>query len=247
MNYFFNPTIEEKSDKNYKYSFKVALLGESGVGKTSLIYHYIHHKKNAVPMSQFTEPITVPTIGVEFACQYYTVGDTTIRLYVWDTAGQERFRSIIRSYYRDVFCFVIVYDVTNYNSFRAVDHWIKELRENLAMSENENLNDKYLIVLVGNKTDLTLMPNGRRVTFEEGKRMAKKHGIEHFFETNALGQFVVFDNIHSINIFTEIADIIVKNLDKYISVNANMSTNIENQLAIDSGESNGEVSLCCRS
>jgi Ras-related protein Rab-6A len=99
--------------------------------------------------------------------------DRTIRLQLWDTAGQERFRSLIPSYIRDSTVAVVVYDITNSNSFQQVNKWIEDVRA-------ERGND-VIIMLVGNKTDLQ---DKRQVTMEEGERKAQELGVM-FIETSA--------------------------------------------------------------
>jgi len=99
--------------------------------------------------------------------------DRTVRLQLWDTAGQERFRSLIPSYIRDSSVAVVVYDITNRNSFSAVFKWIDDVRA-------ERGND-VIIVLVGNKTDLS---DKRQVSTEEGEKKAKELEVM-FIETSA--------------------------------------------------------------
>lgn len=99
--------------------------------------------------------------------------DRTIRLQLWDTAGQERFRSLIPSYIRDSAAAVVVYDITNVNSFQQTTKWIDDVR-------TERGSD-VIIMLVGNKTDLA---DKRQVSIEEGERKAKELGVM-FIETSA--------------------------------------------------------------
>lgn len=99
--------------------------------------------------------------------------DRTVRLQLWDTAGQERFRSLIPSYIRDSTVAVVVYDITNVNSFQQTTKWIDDVR-------TERGSD-VIIMLVGNKTDLA---DKRQVSIEEGERKAKELGVM-FIETSA--------------------------------------------------------------
>lgn len=99
--------------------------------------------------------------------------DRTVRLQLWDTAGQERFRSLIPSYIRDSSVAVVVYDITNYNSFQQTAKWIDDVR-------TERGSD-VIIMLVGNKTDLS---DKRQVTTEDGERKAKELNVM-FIETSA--------------------------------------------------------------
>ncbi|KAK2077045.1 Ras- protein RABH1d [Prototheca wickerhamii] len=119
------------------------------------------------------------TIGIDFLSKTMYLEDRTLRLQLWDTAGQERFRSLIPSYIRDSSVAVVVYDVTNRQSFLNVQRWVEEVRA-------ERGND-VIIVAVGNKTDLT---DKRQVSTEEGDSRARELGVL-FIETSAKAGFNV--------------------------------------------------------
>ncbi|KAL1926621.1 hypothetical protein VTP01DRAFT_5516 [Rhizomucor pusillus] len=144
--------------------FKLVFLGEQSVGKTSLITRFMYDTFDNTYQA---------TIGIDFLSKTMYLDDRTIRLQLWDTAGQERFRSLIPSYIRDSSVCVVVYDITNRNSFSHTTKWIEDVRA-------ERGND-VIIVLVGNKTDLN---DKRRVTVEEGEKKAKEYDIM-FIETSA--------------------------------------------------------------
>ncbi|XP_053298358.1 ras-related protein Rab-6A isoform X3 [Pleuronectes platessa] len=113
------------------------------------------------------------TIGIDFLSKTMYLEDRTIRLQLWDTAGQERFRSLIPSYIRDSAAAVVVYDITNVNSFQQTTKWIDDVR-------TERGGD-VIIMLVGNKTDLA---DKRQITTEEGEQRAKEMNVL-FIETSA--------------------------------------------------------------
>ncbi|NXW38337.1 RAB6A protein, partial [Phaetusa simplex] len=113
------------------------------------------------------------TIGIDFLSKTMYLEDRTVRLQLWDTAGQERFRSLIPSYIRDSTVAVVVYDITNVNSFQQTTKWIDDVR-------TERGSD-VIIMLVGNKTDLA---DKRQVSIEEGERKAKELNVM-FIETSA--------------------------------------------------------------
>ncbi|CAG2224248.1 RAB6A [Mytilus edulis] len=144
--------------------FKLVFLGEQSVGKTSLITRFMYDSFDNTYQA---------TIGIDFLSKTMYLEDRTIRLQLWDTAGQERFRSLIPSYIRDSSVAVVVYDITNANSFQQTSKWIDDVR-------TERGSD-VIIMLVGNKTDLS---DKRQVTSEEGERKAKELNVM-FIETSA--------------------------------------------------------------
>ncbi|XP_008331201.1 ras-related protein Rab-6A [Cynoglossus semilaevis] len=144
--------------------FKLVFLGEQSVGKTSLITRFMYDSFDNTYQA---------TIGIDFLSKTMYLEDRTIRLQLWDTAGQERFRSLIPSYIRDSAAAVVVYDITNVNSFQQTTKWIDDVR-------TERGGD-VIIMLVGNKTDLA---DKRQVSIEEGERKAKELNVM-FIETSA--------------------------------------------------------------
>ncbi|KAF6334071.1 RAB6A, member RAS oncogene family [Rhinolophus ferrumequinum] len=144
--------------------FKLVFLGEQSVGKTSLITRFMYDSFDNTYQA---------TIGIDFLSKTMYLEDRTMRLQLWDTAGQERFRSLIPSYIRDSAAAVVVYDITNVNSFQQTTKWIDDVR-------TERGSD-VIIMLVGNKTDLA---DKRQVSIEEGERKAKELNVM-FIETSA--------------------------------------------------------------
>ncbi|KAI4364242.1 hypothetical protein MLD38_020361 [Melastoma candidum] len=138
-------------------SFKILLIGDSGVGKSSLLLTYI---------SSSAEDVS-PTIGVDFKIKLLKVGGKRLKLTIWDTAGQEKFRTLTSSYYRNVQGIILVYDVTNRESFTNLgDIWAKEV-------ELYSTNHNYVKMLVGNKVD---KDSERVVTMKEGMVLADETG-----------------------------------------------------------------------
>ncbi|KAH1165173.1 hypothetical protein KIL84_022732 [Mauremys mutica] len=136
----------------------------SSVGKTSLITRFMYDSFDNTYQA---------TIGIDFLSKTMYLEDRTVRLQLWDTAGQERFRSLIPSYIRDSTVAVVVYDITNLNSFQQTSKWIDDVR-------TERGSD-VIIMLVGNKTDLA---DKRQITIEEGEQRAKELSVM-FIETSA--------------------------------------------------------------
>ena len=140
-------------------NFKVVLLGEGSVGKTSLVLRYVRNEFNE-------EHIT--TIQASFLNKKLTVDDTRVNLAIWDTAGQEKFHALGPIYYRDANGALLVYDITDRDSFDRVQNWVKELRKMLG--------DNIVLVIAGNKADLE---RRRVVTLEEAEQYAASVGAKH--------------------------------------------------------------------
>lgn len=157
--------MADSYDEECDYLFKAVLIGDSAVGKSNLLSRFA--------TDEFRLD-SKPTIGVEFAYRNVKIGDKVIKAQIWDTAGQERFRAITSSYYRGALGAVLVYDITRRTTFENVKKWMHELRE--------FGNSDIVVVLVGNKSDLTQF---RQVSEEEGRNLAESHGL-FFMETSAL-------------------------------------------------------------
>lgn len=172
------------------YLFKLLLIGDSGVGKSCLLLRFADDTYTEsyistigvdfVSLLQSCVVDLLPTCNLTDICSLYVqkirtidLDGKTIKLQIWDTAGQERFRTITSSYYRGAHGIIVVYDVTDNESFNNVKQWLHEIDRYAA----ENVNK----LLVGNKSDLT----GKRVvSTEQGKEFADSLGIE-FLETSA--------------------------------------------------------------
>ena len=159
--------------------FKVVLLGESAVGKSSLVLRFVKRQ-----FSEFHET----TIGAAFLTQTVQVDDTTVKFEIWDTAGQERYHSLAPMYYRGAQAALIVYDITAKDSFLKAQNWVRELQR--------QANSSIVIALVGNKLDLAA--TNRNVEFSEAKAFADDNGLL-FMETSAKTA------VNVIEVFTAIA------------------------------------------
>ena len=148
----------------YKYIFKYIMIGDSEVGKTSLLHTYTDDSFSTMG------PIT-STIGVDLGHQLINSGvNEWIKIRIWDTAGQERFRSIISTYFRDSIGVVLVYDITNRDSFLSLNQWLDDIKT----QPLSGLNRFYLL---GNKLDLA--ETRRHVTYEEAQKWAQEHGMKY--------------------------------------------------------------------
>ncbi|KAJ5077731.1 rab gtpase [Anaeramoeba ignava] len=147
-----------------RYKYKVCFLGDTAVGKTSIITRLMYNKFDSNYQA---------TVGADFLTKSFKLNQNYIKLQLWDTAGQEKFRSLMPSYIRNSSAAIIVYDITNRESFNSIDYWIEDIR-------NER-GDEAIIYLVGNKTD---DPNNRLISIEELEKKAKQNNCN-FLETSA--------------------------------------------------------------
>ncbi|XP_066840236.1 ras-related protein Rab-3A isoform X1 [Anser cygnoides] len=220
---------KESSDQNFDYMFKILIIGNSSVGKTSFLFRYAD--------DSFT-PAFVSTVGIDFKVKTIYRNDKRIKLQIWvspgppfpgmgvmggdlwawaapfwgcdavggggadaprvpqDTAGQERYRTITTAYYRGAMGFILMYDITNEESFNAVQDWSTQIKTYSW--------DNAQVLLVGNKCD---MEDERVVSAEKGRQLAEHLGFE-FFEASAK------DNINVKQTFERLVDIICEKMSE---------------------------------
>lgn len=147
----------------YENVFKLLIIGDSGVGKSNMLLRFVNNKfDNSYDM----------TIGIDFGIKRVVLNDNIYKLQIWDTAGQETFKSMTQTFYRGADGCILVYDITNRESFNNISSWLSSLRL---------LVQDIVIILVGNKID---MDYKREVTIHEGEEFAERNNI-HFFETSS--------------------------------------------------------------
>lgn len=195
---------------DYDYLYKVILVGDSGVGKTNIASRFTDNS--------FTDSIR-STIGIDFQIKVIDVESEKIKLQIWDTAGQERFRSISRSYYKYAYGIIIVFDLTNRNSFENIGKWINDAE---TLSEYDLSYVELLII--GNKADL----DDKRQVFDDDIEALQDTFSFTYIETSAK------NNIGIQNGFTELAKRIHANRDKlrkrdYTNISLYDNKNIEIQ------------------
>ncbi|CAN9500827.1 unnamed protein product [Ophioblennius macclurei] len=169
------------SDQNFDYMFKLLIIGNSSVGKTSFLFRYADDSFSGSFVS---------TVGIDFKVKTVQRNDKRIKLQVWDTAGQERYRTITTAYYRGAMGFVLMYDITNRESFSAVHDWATQIKTYSW--------DNAQVIMVGNKCDAT---NERQVGAETGRQLAEQLGFE-FFEASAK------EDVNVRRVFERLVDII---------------------------------------
>ncbi|XP_077208631.1 ras-related protein Rab-10-like [Paroedura picta] len=149
---------------------KVVLAGEPDVGKTAILRRYTQPAPAAPSQPA---PSWLTTVGIDFRVKIISLNDTTLKLQIWDTAGQERFRTMTTSYFRGAHGFVLVYDITNTNSFQGIANWMEAIYE--------KVDDNVEVILLGNKCDKEAE---RAIPKHRGEKLAWEYGIP-FFETSA--------------------------------------------------------------
>ncbi|XP_026887373.1 ras-related protein Rab-18-B isoform X2 [Electrophorus electricus] len=144
-------------DDDVLTTLKILIIGESGVGKSSLLLRFT---------DDTFDPELAATIGVDFKVKTVAVDGNRAKLAIWDTAGQERFRTLTPSYYRGAQGVILVYDVTKRDSFTKLGNWLNEL-------ETYCTRNDLVKMLVGNKID----KDNREVDRNEGLKFARKHSM----------------------------------------------------------------------
>ena len=146
----------------YDEKIQLIMIGESGVGKTSLIRRYTNNIFNSTHLE---------TIGIEFYNREERINDQIIQIKIWDTAGQEIFHSLTKNFYRKADGIIIVFDLSNKESFEKIHDWIKSIHDNIDTYK------EIQIIIVGNKND---MEEERQVTKEEGVKISEYFEIPYF-------------------------------------------------------------------
>jgi len=147
----------------YDHLAKLLLIGDSGVGKSSLLIQFAEGAY---------DPNMPETIGMDFKVKVLELGGLKVKLQIWDTAGQERFNTITQQYYRNAMGIILVYDATSEESFGNIRRWAAQISAHAAQGTSR--------LLVGNKADC----ENRAVDSERGQELAREYGIG-FFETSA--------------------------------------------------------------
>lgn len=212
--------MQRPAGRDYDYLFKLLIIGDAGVGKSALLLRFADHT--------FTSAY-INTIGVDFKIRTVDFDGQKIKLQIWDTAGQERFRTITATYYRGTHGVIVVYDVTDRDSFENVRRWMAEIDNNCDTSQN-SVNR----VLVGNKID---MVNEIVVSKEEADSYAAGLNVEHFL-TSAKS------NNHVDEMFTTITKMAL-NSRKRLEQSQRGNNNQSGIVKVDPNKANARSKGCC--
>jgi small GTP-binding protein len=165
---------DTESEKEPDFCFKLVMLGNSGVGKTSLIKYEI--KNTFINNSD-------STIVFEHSFKNYNIYDKTVRLQIWDTCGEEIYYSSLKNFYRSALCVIIVFSLDDKDSFNSLKKWIEDIK-------NNHNSDEYYLILIGNKKEESI----RLVSNEKINEFCQNNEIENYFEANAK----TGENVHDI-------------------------------------------------
>ena len=191
-----NDIIIEKLPKScsvYDKSIKIILLGDSGVGKTSLLNCL---EPNDIDLNQ------KKTISLEYFNYIIKANNNIIRMQIWDTVGHEKFNSIISNYYKTTDVAIFMYSIDNIESFNNINNWFNELND----KGNDDNNIKTIKILLGNKNDLE---KERKVTYEMGEKLKNEKNFYFFQEINCFYKNKEENDLVQ-NLFFEIGKIVYK-------------------------------------
>eukprot|EP01016_Furgasonia_blochmanni_P050790 TRINITY_DN7905_c0_g3_i1.p1 TRINITY_DN7905_c0_g3~~TRINITY_DN7905_c0_g3_i1.p1 ORF type:complete len:214 (+),score=55.71 TRINITY_DN7905_c0_g3_i1:66-707(+) len=208
-------------DRSRSNDIKVVLLGDAGVGKSSILLRFV--------TSEF-KVASEPTLGAAFMAKRIPYRDREFNYNIWDTAGQEKYHSLAPVYYRDADVAIIVYDITNKASYDVLRVWVKEVKEN----GPKNI----IMAVVGNKCDLR---DQQIVTPEEAKKFAGELGAM-FTLTSAK------ENTGIDALFQDISEVLDERLGTTSAINTNNGITVNNRLKDKiKNNQNKEKSGCCQS
>ena len=201
----FNYEILPDDFLQYDLSFKIIVIGDSGVGKSCLT--------NRATTNLFEDTYSA-TVGFEFLSFNVKINEKVVKLQIWDTCGQELYRSLITNFYRNSSLAIIVYAINSKDSFENIEMWLRELRT--------HSNPDAKVFLIGNKIDLE---NERKITREQGENFAKTNKLHLFLESSAKTGF------NAKKVFIKAAKVLYDEHLKYKNIedNANQNSGEQNE------------------
>ena len=219
------PSIEILKDSQISQSdnfinFKIIIIGDSGVGKSSLLKRAVQNR---------FENSYQATIGFEFLLMHFKVNELKIKLQIWDTCGQEMYRSLVQGFYRNTSLAILVYEINSKKTFEAIDIWLKDLRQ--------HTEPDIPVFIIGNKNDLE-----RKVTTEEAQIFATSNRTVYFAECSAKNGYNVKE------IFFEAAKYLYETYKKFQNQNPNLNKANRLKLGKDDNndyQGNKDKKKCC--
>ena len=214
---------------------KLIVVGNQGTGKSCILNRFINET--------FDEKYQA-TIGLDFQSKNITIHDQDVRLIIYDTAGQEKFRSLIPMYIREAQIILLVYDITDKESFDAMPNWIQEVKE--------VINKEVVFALIGNKIDLE---SQRNVSYEEGKKLAEKNNF--VFQEVSAKTGKNFENLFEVQIFESVYNKFRREFEKReegmeqpnFETNDNTNDNNDKKVKLESDNNNVQTTKkkrrCC--
>lgn len=187
----FQYEVINQDNSKYDITFKLIIVGDSGVGKSCLTQQAVHNR--------FQDNYIV-TVGFEFFSFMVKINDKIIKLQIWDTCGQELYHSLITNFYRNASLAIMVYSINNTDSFEHIDKWLRELKEHSSPDAK--------VFIVGNKTDLE---EDRKVLYADGEQFKNDYNLDLFVETSAKTGF------NAQKLLIEAARILLEDHQKYHS------------------------------
>ena len=201
------------------YIIKILTLGETQVGKTSIVLRYSEDKFNYNKIA---------TIGIDFKIKVIRKGNEKIKVSIYDTAGQERFQNIVKHYYKGANGVLLVYDITKRDSFKKLEFWIDDLKENA-----DNI-DNLFIYLIGNKND---MEEKREVSYQEACDFAKEKNLPYIEVSAKTG-----------NNIKKLFDEVIKGAMTKMLINENNENSLNESIRLsflEKEEKTSKTGLCC--
>lgn len=192
----------KKANKAHNYEFRIIIIGNSGVGKTTTLLTATENISNKVHLA---------TIGVDIKLTSDEVNGKTVKLQIYDTAGQEKYRSIIKQYYRGNNGIIVMFDITDIISFNNIFFWIEEIKR--------YVDNEYVLFIVGNKSDKEAY---RKVQYETAKKFADKYNAN-YYEVSAFNKKSVDDLFRNISkeLVNMFPDKMVTSKNRFISTSIN--------------------------
>lgn len=190
--------MNEKND----YIIKTLLVGDSCVGKSSIVTRFVDN---------FFQSTHMCTIGVDYKTINIDWLDNNVKFLIWDTAGQERFRSITKMYYKGSNCVIIVFDLSNVNSFNNIITWLEQI--------DDIIPPNTIKILVGNKLDNSDETN-KCIEYSDALEFCNKYKIQHYYETSAK------NNLNIDELFFTIAEEFIKYSNEHPNSNNNSNGNL---------------------